>query len=119
MTWALPPLSLEMTHSWKEPADAAGSAGASWTATIPVGADECATAGTADSRYDAARRAADAADGMRRRSPGFSRLGFFPMTARLASYSPGHSIRYRAAIPLRESPRRTTISAGGLAAAAR
>src|SRR6202034_815646 len=112
MTWALPPLSREMTHSWNEPADAAGSAGAPWAAAASVGADEGAAAGITAGREDAARRAAAAADGMRRRSPGLSRLGFSPMTARLASYSPGHSTRYRAAIPLRESPRRTTISAG-------
>src|ERR1035441_3052223 len=56
---------------------------------------------------------------MRRRSPMVSRLGFAPTTLLFASYRPGHSIRYRAAIPLRVSPLRTVTCAGGLAAASR
>ena len=38
MTWALPPLSREMTHCWKEPAGAAGSGDVASAATGSVAA---------------------------------------------------------------------------------
>jgi hypothetical protein len=45
MTWALPPLSLEMTHCWNEPAGALDPAELASDVTGPAAADGWDTAG--------------------------------------------------------------------------